>query len=136
MNSIRNWWRWANEADIFSALNPWREARDLRAENQRLLDALADPLITGMNYTRDAGCGIGIEAPAAVLMAGMFLGMFERSPSAKNYLELTFSTPQGRLLVTVVRPGGKTPHQLRMDAERKLTECMIGMGAETAYPSA
>jgi len=124
MNTIRKWWQWANEADISRTLNPWYAAHMLRLENKRLLDLLADPFISGLHYTAHGGLHVDAEAPAAALMAGMFLGMFERSPDAKNYIELTFSSKAGPVLVTVVRPGGRTPHQLRMDAERQLAECL------------
>ena len=55
-------------------------------------------------------------------MAGMFLGLFERHPDAKNYIEMTFSSRLGPVLVTVVKPGGKTPHALRDEAERQLAD--------------
>ena len=69
-------------------------------------------------------CGhqhVDAEAPAAALMAGMFMGMFDRAPDAKNYIECLFYSPQGEILVTVTRPGGKTPHQLRREAEARLS---------------
>jgi hypothetical protein len=119
---VRRAWRWANEADIARTLNPWYEAHMLRLENKRLLDLLADPFISGLHYTAHGGLDVEAEAPAAALMAGMFMGMFERQPDAKNYIECRFSSKQGDILVTVTRPGGKTPHQLRREAEAKLAE--------------
>lgn len=101
-------------------LNPWREAKILRDENQRLKNALADPLLTGMNIGKGA-IEIGLQSPAAALVAGMFLSMFENAPDAKNYIECMFSSKSGAVLVTVVRPQGKTPHQLRCEAEEKLS---------------
>ena len=120
LNSVRQAWRWANEADISRTLNPWYAAHMLRLENKRLVDLLADPFVSGMHFTAHGGLHIEAEAPAAALMAGMFIGMFEREPKANNYLECRFSSTQGDILVTVVRPGGKTPHQLRIEAEARL----------------
>jgi len=94
----------------------------LRLENKRLLELLSDPFISGLHYTAHGGLEVDAEAPAAALMAGMFMGMFERSPDAKNYIECRFSSTQGTILVTVTRPGGKTPHELRREAEAKLAE--------------
>ena len=120
----RRAWRWANEADIARTLNPWYAAHMLRLENERLLDLLADPFISGLHYTAHGGLDVEAEAPAAAMMAGMFMGMFERAPDAKNYIECRFSSKQGTILVTVTRPGGKTPHELRREAEAKLAECL------------
>jgi hypothetical protein len=36
-----------------------------------------------------------------------------------NYLELTFGSSDGNILVTVHRPGGATPHNLRAMAEQE-----------------
>lgn len=124
LNVARRAWRWANEADISRTLNPWYAAHMLRLENKCLLDLLADPFISGLHYTAHGGLDVEAEAPAAALMAGMFMGMFERAPDAKNYIECRFSSKQGDILVTVTRPGGKTPHQLRLEAEAKLAECL------------
>ena len=38
---------------------------------------------------------------------------------ADNYLQLTFDTPEGLILVTVQRPGGASPHSLRAMAEQE-----------------
>jgi hypothetical protein len=39
-----------------------------------------------------------------------------------NYIELQFGSPRGPIVVTVMRPDGKTPHQLRQDAEQRVVE--------------
>lgn len=36
-----------------------------------------------------------------------------------NYLQLTFGSSEGNILVTVQRPGGATPHNLRAMAEQE-----------------
>lgn len=102
-------------------LNPWRAIRQLREENERLLAALDNPMLTGINIG-NGSMDVGMKGNAAQLIAGMFLGVFEKHQDATNYLEMTFGSPQGPIVVTVIRPGGKTPDQLRREAERKLAE--------------
>ena len=104
---------------VMALLNPWVTARQLREENARLCATITDPLLTGFNIG-NGSIDMELSGTAPTLMAGMFLGMFEKYPGAKNYIEFTFSSRMGPVLVTVVRPGGKTPHQLRLEAEAKL----------------
>lgn len=100
--------------------NPWRLVRELREEKERLLKTLADPFAMGVqmgNGTLD----VHMEAPAAQVMAGMYLGMFEKSPpDNKNYIQATFSSPVGDIVVTVQHPRGKTPHQLLREAQEEI----------------
>lgn len=100
-------------------VNPWRAAKQLREENARLTATIAEPLLTGINIG-NGSIDVGMQGAGPQLMAGMFLGMLERFPDAKNYVECTLSSPLGPIVVTVMRPGGRTPHQLRMEAEAKL----------------
>ena len=102
-------------------LNPWREVRRLRDENERLAATIADPMLTGINIGNGT-FSMGMEGLGPQLVAGMFLGLFEKYPDAKNYIEVTFGSRMGSILVTVMKPDGKTPHQLRTEAERKLAE--------------
>jgi hypothetical protein len=102
-------------------LNPWREIRRLREDNARLMQAIADPFLTGMEIESGA-LEFSMKGIGPKLMAGMFMKMFEDYPDAKNYIEMTFGSPQGPILVTVVKPGGKTPDQLRCEAEEKLAK--------------
>lgn len=117
------YWILRVKLSAMSLLNPWRTVQQLREENERLVSTIADPLLTGINIG-NGSIDIGLQGGAAQLMAGMFLGMFEKHPDAKNYIECTFGSPQGNILVTVVRPGGKTPDQLRREEERKLEEAL------------
>jgi len=39
-----------------------------------------------------------------------------------NYLEITFGSPEGNIVVTVHRPGGATPDELRAQAVREAKE--------------
>ena len=112
-------------AAIAALLNPWREVRLLREENARLMDTLSNPSLTGVNIG-NGSVDVGLQGHGPALLAGMFLGLFEKHPEAKNYIECRFSSPQGPIVVTAMRPGGKTPDQLRREAERKLSELTKG----------
>lgn len=114
--------------NLSAALNPWRTIRILRADNERLADALANPLLTGIrigNGTLD----IGMEGVGPQFVAGLFVGMFEKYPEAKNYVEVTFGSSIGPIVVTAIRPGGKTPDQLRREAEKQLAEHLNLVGS-------
>lgn len=119
--SKTKYWLLRAKLAVLSLLNPWSTVRQLREENAKLMETITDPLLTGMNIG-NGSIDMEMQGAGPQLMAGMFLGMFERYPDAKNYIECTFSSPKGPILVTVVRPGGKTPHQLRDEADKKLAE--------------
>ena len=53
------------------------------------------------------------------MIAGMFMGLLQDNPQAVNYMQMTFGSPEGNILVTVQRPGGATPHNLRAKAEQE-----------------
>lgn len=99
-------------------LAPWRTIRRLEAQSQLLSDALANPTLTGIAIHQNEAT-IGGAGPGPQLLAGMFLGLLQDNPKAVNYLELTFGSPKGNILVTVHRPGGATPHNLRAKAEQE-----------------
>ena len=107
--------------NAIALLNPWRTIRELRAENERLARALSDPLLTGL-HMGNGTLELGMQGPGPQILAGMFMGMFEKYPDAKNYIEVSFGSPIGPIVVTVMKPGGKTPDQLRREAEKKLAE--------------
>jgi hypothetical protein len=133
MNRV-TYWIVRTKLAALELLNPWRTVRQLREENERLEKAITDPLLTGI----DIGNGtldVGMEGPGPQLVAGMFLGMFEKYPDAKNYLEVTFGSRMGPILVTVMKPGGKTPDQLRREAERKLAEYLNTPNVEAERPA-
>jgi hypothetical protein len=108
---------------IARLLAPWRTIRRLEAQNQLLSDALANPTLTGIAIHQNEAT-IGGAGPGPQLLAGMFLGLLQDNPKAVNYLELTFGSPEGNILVTVQRPGGATPHNLRAKAEQEAREAM------------
>lgn len=119
--SRTKYWLLRAKLAVLSLLNPWGMVRQLREENARLMATITDPLLTGMNIG-NGSIDMEMQGAGPQLMAGMFLGMFERYPDAKNYIECTFSSRMGPIVVTVVRPGGKSPHQLRAEADKKLAE--------------
>lgn len=130
MNRLTYWLLRARLAAL-TLVAPWLMVRQLRKENARLVATISDPLLTGLNIGNgslemDLEGGTGSQ-----LMAGMFLGMFEKYPDAKNYIEVTFSSRMGPVVVTVMKPGGQTPDQLRKEAERKLAECLARRGNES-----
>lgn len=59
---------------------------------------------------------------AAQVLAETFAGALDKH-GAKNYLEIIFIRPTdgARYVVTVQRPEGKTPHEIRADLEFRLT---------------
>jgi hypothetical protein len=105
---------------IARLLAPWRTIRRLEATMQRLRKIIEDPLVAGIEIGRDtASFTAGFRGSGPQLLAGMFLGLLQEHPEAVNYLQLTFGSPEGEILVTVQRPGGASPHNLRAMAEQE-----------------
>ena len=105
---------------IARLLAPWRTIRRLEATVQRLQKILDNPLVAGIEIGRDtASFTAGFRGSGPQLLAGMFLGLLQEHPEAVNYLQLTFGSPEGPILVTVQRPGGASPHNLRAMAEQE-----------------
>ena len=101
-------------------LAPWRTIRRLEATVQRLQKILDNPLVPGIEIGRDtASFTAGFRGSGPQLLAGMFLGLLQEHPEAVNYLQLTFGSPEGQILVTVQRPGGASPHSLQALAEQE-----------------
>jgi hypothetical protein len=99
-------------------LAPWRTIRRLERRNKLLSDALANPTLTGMAIHKNEATAGG-AGPGPQMVAGMFLGLLQDHPEAVNYLQLTFGSSEGNILVTVQRPGGASPHNLRAMAEQE-----------------
>ena len=99
-------------------LAPWRTIRRLERVNKWLSHALANPTMTGMAIHK-MDTTVGAAGPGAEIIAGMFLGLLQDNPKAVNYLQLTFGSTKGPILVTVQRPGGASPHDLRVMAEQE-----------------
>ena len=118
-------------------LKPWRTIRRLEANLQRLEQMLANPLLTGIEIGKETGLTAGMKGSGPELLAGMFLGLMEEhGKDAPNYLELTFNSPKGRILVTVTQPAGATPHQLRAQAEQRVRQLEAEMARVHGDPEA
>jgi hypothetical protein len=89
-------------------LTPWRTIRRLEAENQALVDTIANPTLTGIAI-HDGNATFNGFGPGPELLAGMFLGLLKEHPEAVNYLEITYGSNQGPVIVTVQRPSGASP---------------------------
>jgi hypothetical protein len=99
-------------------LAPWRTVRRLERRNKLLSDVLANPTLTGMAIHKNEATA-GAAGPGPQVIAGMFLGLLQDHPEAVNYLQLTFGSSEGNIIVTVHRPDGATPHALRAQAEQE-----------------
>ena len=95
-------------------------------ENTKLREALAEK-VTSETMLRDLSVGNGsinasFEGGAVHLLVDSLANQFVESGTA-NYLEMQFhSEATGPLLLTLQRVNGKTPHQLRTDAEKERDE--------------
>jgi hypothetical protein len=106
---------------IVRTFAPWREIERLQKSNDRLYSALSSPLLTGIEINNGSlEIGFAKDEAGPKLLAGMFYGMFLEHPEAVNYLETTLACPEGSIIVTVQRWDGKTPHELRLEAEKEL----------------
>jgi hypothetical protein len=104
-------------------LRPWRTIRRLKRQNERLADALSNPLLTGIELGKERGIDVGMKGSGPQLLAGMFLGWLEQDGrNAPNYLEVTFNSPKGPILVIAMQPNGATPDELRRQAEHQVRQ--------------
>ena len=112
-----------NLRNIAKLLAPWLAIRRLERSNQRLSSVLENPFLEGINIGRESGIEVGMKGSGPQLLAGMFLGLLEKDgKNAPNYLELTFGSPKGPILVTVTQPRGASPDTLRRQAESKAAQ--------------
>jgi hypothetical protein len=66
---------------------------------------------------------------AAECLAWVFEGMLRNNSEAKNYIEFSLATMDGRAVhVTIQRPNGKTPSQLLNEAKLQLRQVYVAMG--------
>ena len=108
---------------IVRTFAPWREIKRLQKSNDRLYNTLSNPLLTGIQINNGSlEIGFAKDEAGPKMLAGMFYGMFLEHPEAVNYLETTLTCPEGSIIVTVQRWDGKTPHQLRLEAEQALSD--------------
>lgn len=113
---------------IARLIAPWRTIRRLERENRRLSKILENPFLAGVTHGRETGLEVGMHGSGPQLLAGMFVGLME-TQDAPNYLEITFQTPKGPMVVTVIQPGGATPHQLRQQAEQRVRKLEARLAA-------
>ena len=96
----------------------------LLEENKKLRQLTSEKVINATMLrefvARDGGLTIGLEGGACALMAQAF-GQQLYESEALNYIEASFDSPDypelGQITVTLKREAGKTPHQLRREAE-------------------
>lgn len=70
----------------------------------------------------EEGLHLGITGLASQMLANAFAGQFVGS-GATNFLELSFEHPEaGRFTVTMQKVSGKTPGQLKAEAEAKASK--------------
>lgn len=109
-------------------------------ERDRLRDAMADKIahesyITGLT-AGPGGLVMGMEGDGPRLLSAAFVAMY-RDCGAVNYLEMTIQDPANgeRFAVTVQRVEGKTPNQLRRDAEAERDHLRARLAAIDAAPT-
>lgn len=94
------------------------------ADDAAINEMVAGTEFLGMNPNSEGGIDLRVKM-AAKLAAGLVQaakGVLEAHPDARNYLEQSVIDREtgDRYVITFCRPGGRTPHQLREDAERQL----------------
>lgn len=77
------------------------------------------------NIGLNNGLNIDLEGGACQLLAEQFGYQFSKS-DAKNYIEMSFISreylPDEKLVVTIQRMKGKTPHQFRVELEQEVAQ--------------
>lgn len=121
--------RWRANARLIAAANPAAisglldRLEEAEKENIKLREALAEK-VTSETVLRALSVGNGsinasFEGGAVHLFVDSLANQFVES-GAVNYLEMRFhSEATGPLLLTLQRVNGKTPHQLRTEAEKE-----------------
>lgn len=108
----------------------------LLEENERLRHELMKKAVSEIAIVemkaRDGGLDVQLEGGACQLIAEAFAHQLKES-GANNYIEMSFVSkvvsPGERLVVTLQRASGKTPHQLRAAAENELQQLKERMEA-------
>ncbi len=96
----------------------------LLEENKKLRQMTSEKVVNSTMLrefvAHNGGLTIGLEGGACALMAQAF-GQQLYESDALNYIEASFDSPDypdlGQITVTLKRETGKTPHQLRKEAE-------------------
>lgn len=116
--------------DRFFSLSPY--VRQLKAENNelnaKLTAAIAGELTVESIYLKDGKLKISLKSKILPLIAQCF---FELTEAAENYVECSFyHQPSGQVfLLTAQKAHGKSPHQLRIEAEAQRDEAIAKVAA-------
>ncbi len=83
----------------------------------------SDLAISRIMYPDPAG-GTTVEGEhwASTLFARHFSGLLYKHPEAENYIQITYETVDGPLLVTVQKPRGKSPATLVSELKLRVAE--------------
>lgn len=103
-----------------------RRLRAAEAENANLRQAVADNITSSTMLTNmgivNGGMNITLEGGACQLLADAFCEQF-RGSGATNFVEMGFTGPDNlQLLVTLQKVYGKTPAQLKREAEERVAQ--------------
>ena len=99
-----------------------KKIAELEREIERLEKVINDPVLAGIE-ANEGGVNMMFKGAAPNILAGMFVGILDENPDAQNYITFKFFHERhGLILITVQRYSGKTPHELRKEAEAKLEE--------------
>lgn len=99
-----------------------KKIAELEREIERLEKVVNDPVLAGIEVN-EGGVNMMFKGAAPNILAGMFVGILDENPDAQNYITFKFFHERhGLILITVQRYSGKTPHELRKEAEAKLEE--------------
>lgn len=83
------------------------------------------------------GARTDIDSSEGPYLADALCELFRES-GATNYLEIALDTEDdgiGELMLTIQRRKGKTPHQLRLEAESRLAEAAVKVAHEVTQPA-
>lgn len=94
-----------------------------RDEIDRLEKILTgEPLLKQLEFSPEAGLNLAMSHPIVAALMIQLVSFFELA-GGKNYVEMQVKHPEkGIFLMTVQRVEGKTPHQLRVEAEFRVSE--------------
>ena len=120
LEKLRNLWSYATTPAV-------RTAAVLEAENNELREQVCNRLRDETKVVdilfRDRSLNVGLEGGACRILAESFAEQIVEA-GAENYIEVAFVSekilPGEKLIVTIQRCKGKTPHQFRLEAERRL----------------
>lgn len=122
IDKLKNFWHYATTRS-------GRTIATLECENYKLREQLVarimdETFVTGLALDGD-NINLGFKGGAAQLLAELLAKQIEDT-AAINYLELSFKSkqvnPGNSYIVTIQKCNGKTPHQLRIEAESELAK--------------